>query len=288
MAASFLASLHYDSDAAQQTADEAVALVRAAGHVRGTAWALGIKAFAAVMDADPHGAIAAAGAVPELPGLDDPLPRAWALNFMALAHQADGQYEQERHTLTRALELSRQAGDPMGVEWALGYGGSAAHALGRHAEALTMLNESLDISTRIGNWWGMARNLAAVALATDNVGLRHRRMRESLQTFGRLGDRAGVAFCLRVVGSWFGEAPSSVHAARVVTAADRIGADVRHVPVLGHLSLAQPEAGIPADRIHHARPVPGHAAVTDPTIEDAVTMGLTALDELDEMAAGSE
>lgn len=282
LAVAFLASLHYDLPEAREAAAEALALVRAAGHVRGTAWALGLQGLAAAVGGDAETAVSSAQEALRLPGISsEPLARAWALNFMALGFQAGGQYEDQRAALTESLVLCRQVGDPMGVEWALGYGGSATYALGRPEEALTQLHESLQLSIRIGNWWGMARNLAAVALASGPTTTGRDQMRRSLETFGRLGDRAGVAFCLRAVAGWLGQSREPGAAASLISSADDIGADVRHVPVLGHLA-DHPLHDLPASRspgvgVTEADP----ASTTARSIEDAVTTGVTALEVLD-------
>lgn len=279
LAASFLASLHYDLDVARTTADEALTMVRAVGHVRGTAWALGLAGLAAAMAGDTTASVRSTQEALQLPGIEeDPLARGWALNFLALGLQAGGQYEQQREALAESLELCREAGDPMGIEWALGYGGSAAYALGRREEAVRLLEQSLALSTRIGNSWGMARNLAAVALASRDAAAARAQMRSSLRTFGRLGDRAGVAFCLRAIAGWLVALGTPNDATTLLDVSDEVGTGVDQVPVLGHLASGAVVEGRPRD----ARRSPGPATWVAPTsIEGAVATGLAALERLE-------
>lgn len=273
LADAFLACIHYDLDGARERATAARDL--ATGHPIATIWANNYLGLAATMDGDAKAALARhREALHTLDTIDEPLSRGWTLNLLALAHQVAGAYEDERAVLEDSLRLFREVGDPAGTEWALGYLGSATAVLGDPDSARELLTESLRIARAIGDRWGLARSLAAQAVAAGPTTQARHQLQESLDTFGHLGDRAGVRFCLHVIATWTTAEHDRQRTEELHRLADTIGADLRHAPVLGHLDVV-------GDGNHRddeaAGPPTTSALITNPTIEEAVEAGSAAL-----------
>ena len=122
----------------------------------------------------------------------------------ALVDLAEGNVETAAHKLSRVLQefLDADVRDHLGEKY--WYLATCQVALGQEDHALVTLRDGLAYCQRVGDDWGRAYMWWLLALIADRQGRSAEavsRVRDSVEVMADFGDRAGLALCVRLLGS---------------------------------------------------------------------------------------
>jgi len=150
----------------------------------------------------------------------------------------------------RALDMADELGNPSTVAWAEFGLGSALHVSGDLASAEAHLGASLHRARSVGNQWVLGLGLgqfASVRRLTAGPRDALPSMVESLELWGRAGNRVQLGHDLRLAALCAGSAGETATCLRVEAAAQAVGASL---PLLARESAELVELLAAAERIH--------------------------------------
>jgi predicted ATPase len=198
--AAAIASIREQAGECRRLNEEALAVSRAAGDLRGMASSLNSLAVHRQLAGELLEArglyeqtLAACRSIGDLREI------AGALSNLAKNDLLLEEHEVARTHLREALALFRDAGDPVLVAWCLNHLGDVAMAAGDHAEAGRLYLESEARFRAAGDCWGMARSCTDrghLAMARGDLLEAGMRFVDALHLFRQLRHRRGIAILL--------------------------------------------------------------------------------------------
>ncbi|MDQ2898022.1 MAG: hypothetical protein M3Y09_20730, partial [Actinomycetota bacterium] len=284
-------SVDWNLPKARAALDEAVAFARAVGDP----WLLADSLTRLGMALLAHGndAVASTPLQESLTlwqGTGDRWGEGWALFYLGNIAELTGDLATAQARYEASLGSRRAVGDTSGIAAVLGYLGNLAHVAGDEVGARIYHQEELTTVRPTGNRVGVAyalSRLGGVAAAQGHTREAACHYRESETIFHELGYGRGLAEWLASLASTLGAAGDGPLAARLLGAAAA--------------QLARLETDFfPADRADFNRTVVATEAALDPVafaaawdagwaypVEQAITVGLTALERAGSAAQGS-
>jgi predicted ATPase/DNA-binding CsgD family transcriptional regulator len=203
-AASLLALLQGDFEAARRLSDQGIALGGSISGPSDLALCLGVRGYVACEQAQytiAHAMLSRGLEVAR--DTDNARNCAWLLAGSSLLACLEGDYPRACSYGEEGLRIARERGEPYGIWMVLDTLGGVARRQGDYRLAQSHYNESLAAGRALGETWAMAASLAnlghvARALGDDEVACA--RYAESLQGYRELGDRRGIALTLGNLG----------------------------------------------------------------------------------------
>ena len=224
---------HYQSDypATQALNEESLAIKRELGDRSGIAVSLTNLGNVAYQQGD----FASAQALYEesvaiVRELGDRWGIAGSLNSLGNVGFAHGELASARARYEESLAIMRELGDRVGIAKSLNNLGNVAFEQGEFASARAQYEESLAIRRELGNRAGIANslnNLGSVAFEQGDFSAARALHEESLAIDRELGDRRGIAFSLEGLAAVVAALGSSLRAARIWGAAERLREEIR-------------------------------------------------------------
>ena len=191
-------------DASIARHEASLAIYRELGDLRGAAAALrGIALAVGSQGGHDRASSLLQEAVGVLRELDDPALLASTLMNLGCSLSLHGDPQRSTGLFEEALSLRREIGDALGTALCLINLGERAAADGDLAGARVRLDEAAAIARRLRSPYHLAAavvNLADLARLRDDAPDAARHCREGLALFAGIGERAGVAVCLRLLG----------------------------------------------------------------------------------------
>lgn len=195
-----IASMRERFDECWRLNEDALAISREAGDVRGIAASLNSLAVHRQFAGDLAGARSYYEQTLEAcRGIGEGKEIAGALSNLAKNDLLLGNHDAARVHLQEALELFRAEGDPLLVAWCLNHLGDVAATMGGLTEADRLYRESEAMFRSAGDAWGMARSSTDrghLAMARDDLAEAGSCFVDALILFRQLRHRRGIAILL--------------------------------------------------------------------------------------------
>jgi predicted ATPase/class 3 adenylate cyclase len=270
-----------DWDAAEPLLQEALPLFRESGRRREVVFTLSELGFIGLLQGDPE---RAAGygeeALAVARELGDARALSGALESLGQVRSIQGDHERALALHEEAVALRRELGDPLLVSGATYNLAVAAFKSGDLARAREAVEEALSLSRELGESLHTAAAQILLALLDLFEGAAERaeeRVRESLALYRDLENDRDCAECLAVLAAAAAARGSSVEAARLLGASDRLRGGA---PLSGFEQVAldrcvpELEAELGADRVAELR-VEGALLDEAPILEGVAQAGST-------------
>jgi tetratricopeptide (TPR) repeat protein len=203
-AASFLAALQGDFEAARRFSDQGIALGESIGRSSDLALCLGSRGYVAGEQAQytiAHAMFSRGREVARDTG--NARARVWLLAGSSVLACLEGDYPQARSYCAEGLRIARERGELSGLWMVLDALGGVARRQGEYHLAQSLYEECLAVGRALGDMWAMAAapaNLGHVARALGDDDVARARYADSLQSYRKLGDRRGIAVTLGNLG----------------------------------------------------------------------------------------
>jgi tetratricopeptide (TPR) repeat protein len=227
-AATVLADIQGELDAAEGLSHEACAIYRQFGDINGVATTMTARAWQAQRQGRHAEAMSLFGETVSLwEQVGDRTAVDMARSNMANGAKIEGNFDLARRLLEQVVSSFQGRGDIRGVASALNGLGDVAASQGNHDSARRYHHESLARYREIDDRWGIARvlaDLASVDLQAGEYAEADRSLKEAVQAFRGLGHQRGVARQLESL-SWCASCQSRDEAAVVLASA---AAAIRH------------------------------------------------------------
>lgn len=195
-----IAGIREQGEESWRLTEQALAIARDAGDLRGVAASLNSLGAHRQFAGDLAGARRCyEEAVAACRSIGEGAELAGALSNLAKSDLLLGGHGAARSHLQEALSLFRQGGDPVLVAWCLNHLGDVAVADGDHGAAAGLYRESEALFRAAGDCWGVARSCTdrgLLAMALGSQAEAGQCFVEALQLFQRLRHGRGIALLL--------------------------------------------------------------------------------------------
>jgi predicted ATPase/DNA-binding winged helix-turn-helix (wHTH) protein len=154
---------------------------------------------------------------------------ACCLNNLANVANDQGDHAAARARHEEALAIERELGHRWGIAVSLSNLGNVAYQQDDYRAAGAWYEESLAIMRELGDQWGIALSLSSlgnVAYEQGDYRAAGARHEETLAIMSELGDRFGIAYSLEVLAAVVAALSSSLRAARIWGAAERLRTEI--------------------------------------------------------------